>query len=118
VRGGRRGPRAQLAPLRAPRQRPGAVRTYSRYRLTASTGQHLAGGYSDLRCGSQNWGYRHIVDRHLGQWEQKAALTRQNWREVADYGIEWALRDPDRGTYRSSNGMSACQITSLVQALK
>lgn len=32
-----------------------------------------------------------------------ASLTRQNWRETADYAIEWTLRDPDRGTYRSDN---------------
>lgn len=79
------------------------VEVYDRYRTNTPTGQYMAGGFSDLDCGSSNYGYRHIVDRHLSQWEAKAALTKQNWREVADFGINWALQDPDRTTYRSYN---------------
>lgn len=73
-----------------------------------STGQHLRGGTTALRCGgpklSENptWGYRHLL-KHSDQWSDKSALTQQNWRDVADYGIQWALKDPDKVTYRAEN---------------
>lgn len=63
----------------------------------------MPAGRADLQCGTSGYGYRHISREHRTQWEQKAALTRQNWREVADYGIEWAFFDPTRTVYRSSN---------------
>jgi hypothetical protein len=66
-------------------------------------GAGLPGGSSTLNCGSENWGYRHIVDRHLSQWQAKAAVARENWRDTADYGILWAFKDPDKVTYRGSN---------------
>jgi hypothetical protein len=79
------------------------VRVFTRYRATATTGEYLRGGTSDLHCGSERWGYRHILRNHRTEWEQKAALERQNWRDLADYAIENALRDPDRVKYRSDN---------------
>lgn len=84
------------------------VRTYTRHKGTAPTGEHLRGGTSALRCGGPKlsddptWGYRHIL-KHSSQWSDKSALTGQNWRDVADYGIEWALKDPDKVTYRAKN---------------
>jgi hypothetical protein len=87
------------------------VRAFSRYR-TSGTGTYLAGGTSNLRCGTTTgYGYRHIYTNHRSQWEQKGALTAQNWRDVADFGIEWSLRDPDSTKWRSSNQSWAFQRT-------
>lgn len=53
-----------------------------------------------LKCGGPkyssrpDWGYRHILARHRGDFENMAAGTAQNWREVADISIGGALRDP------------------------
>lgn len=66
-------------------------------------GRSITYGGSNLTCGSGTWGYRHIVKRHLGEWEARAAVAQENWRDTADYGIHWALRDPDKITYRAAN---------------
>ncbi|MFC8800777.1 hypothetical protein ACFT2C_23860 [Promicromonospora sp. NPDC057138] len=66
-------------------------------------GRSITYGGSNLTCGSDAWGYRHIVKRHLSQWESRAAIAQENWRDTADYGIHWALSDPDKITYRASN---------------
>ena len=63
----------------------------------------MSSGISNLACGSSAWGYRHIVANHLSQWEYRASEASENWRDTADYGIEWALKDADRIRYRSSN---------------
>lgn len=62
------------------------VRTYDRSKV--------------LRCGNSNWGYFHIKERHgsnpanSNDWMSKAAVTGQNWRDVADQGIWGALLSP------------------------
>ena len=56
-----------------------------------------------LKCGNANWGYFHIKARHAADWEAKAALTGQNWRDVADIGMYGALNTPEVTTLRSSN---------------
>lgn len=66
-------------------------------------GAGLPSGSSTLTCGNESWGYRHTVKEHLSQWQAKAALARENWRDTADYGILWAFKDPDKVTYRGSN---------------
>ena len=54
-----------------------------------------------LRCGGPKYsaepgdGYRHILWRHRGQFEQIAVGTYQNWRDVADLSMEIIARDPD-----------------------
>lgn len=54
-----------------------------------------------LKCGgpkytsSPTWGYRHILKNHRSDFENIAAGTAQNWRDVADVGMGGALRDPD-----------------------
>lgn len=79
------------------------VRTFSRA-ATAGATPYTSSGTSNLACGTAaSWGYRHIVANHLSQWEARAAVASENWRDTADYGIEWALKDPDRVTYRSKN---------------
>ncbi len=79
------------------------IRTFSRA-ATVGVSPYMSSGSSNLGCGSQTgWGYRHIVNDHLSQWQARAAEANENWRDTADYGIMWALMDPDRVTYRSSN---------------
>jgi hypothetical protein len=75
------------------------VATYGRDRLSAGLA-YLPGGTSTLDCGTADkFGYHHIVQEHLGEWEQMAAITRENRREAADDAITWTLRDPDSGRY-------------------
>lgn len=66
-------------------------------------GKSITYGGSNLTCGNESWGYRHILKRHLSEWQSRAAVAQENWRDTADYGIHWALRDPDKITYRASN---------------
>ncbi|MEV4480014.1 hypothetical protein [Micromonospora coxensis] len=81
------------------------VRAFSRKaaRTTSGAPGSLPGGTSNLKCGSEKWGYRHIVKRHLSQWENDAKIERKNWRDLADFAIGVALSDPDAVTYRKSN---------------
>jgi hypothetical protein len=75
------------------------VRTYDRYRLSAG-GQFIRGGKSNLLCGTEEeFGYRHILAGHLGDWEKVALPTMTNWRDVADFSIAIVLIDPDKVTY-------------------
>jgi hypothetical protein len=78
------------------------IRTFSR-RATFGVSPYMSSGSSNLACGSSAWGYRHIVANHLTQWQFRASEANENWRDTADYGIYWALSDPDRITYRVSN---------------
>jgi hypothetical protein len=48
-----------------------------------------------LRCGNAQKGYRHIVSRHLADFQRMAAGTYTNWRDVADLAMESIARDPD-----------------------
>lgn len=62
------------------------VRTYDRSKI--------------LRCGNANFGYFHIKAGHgsnpanSNDWMSKAAITGQNWRDVADIGMWAALSNP------------------------
>lgn len=79
------------------------IRAFSRA-ATVGVSPYSSAGTTNLGCGSDAyWGYRHIVKQHLSQWEYRASEASENWRDTADYGISWALKDPDRVTYRSSN---------------
>jgi hypothetical protein len=80
------------------------VRTFSRFRGQDGRGfYYLPGGTSSLGCGSDKWGYRHIVKNHLPEWESEAAIAGENWRDHADFAIAAALNDPDKVRYRSDN---------------
>ncbi len=96
-------PQAYWAPCGVLDSNTKIVRTFTRA-ATAGVTPYLGSGQSSLACGSgSTWGYRHIVNEHLAQWQARAAQASENWRDTADYGIEWALKDPDRVTYRSGN---------------
>ena len=57
--------------------------------------QDLAAGVAYLRCGTQGWGYRHLVRRHGEEWRRLASYTRSNWRDLADWAIANVLSEPD-----------------------
>lgn len=56
-----------------------------------------------LRCGNVNYGYWHIYNNHRSEFDQKAALTNQNWREVADIGMSASISNSEVTKPRSSN---------------
>lgn len=78
------------------------IRAFTRVKASVGGG-YIPGGTSNLACGSEAWGYRHIVKNHLDQWEADAALDGGNWRDLADLAMSAALGDPDTIAYRSSN---------------
>lgn len=59
------------------------VKDYSRQTIAG-----VPGRTAHLRCGTQeNWGYRHIKDRHSGQWADKAWYVGGDWRSFADWSL-------------------------------
>ena len=61
------------------------VRTFARQRGDAGMGFVLRGGTSQLLCGNEDYGYRHILKRHRGEWETDARIGGTNWRDHADW---------------------------------
>lgn len=55
------------------------------------------GTASDLLCGTDGFGYRHIKQRHMTQWESLAFMVGSNWRDFADFAIEQILKAPEPG---------------------
>ncbi len=51
--------------------------------------------YYYLRCGTADYGYRHILNRHRADFERLAFGTYQNWRDIADLSMDAISRDPD-----------------------
>ncbi|MFG1925627.1 hypothetical protein [Cryptosporangium sp. NPDC048952] len=74
------------------------MRTFDRFRANVPN-HFLRGGKSNLLCGNDKFGYRHILDGHRAEWEQAAFLVRRNWRDIADFSIATVLGDPDKVTY-------------------
>lgn len=62
--------------------------------------------YYFLRCGTESYGYRHILIRHRTDFERLAAGTNQNWRDIADLSMEAITRDPDAA--RPAGGNQSC----------
>ena len=78
------------------------IRTFNRYR--AGDGSiFMRGGYAYLLCGTTNFGYWHILTRHMQDWQKKAFLSGDNWRDLADSSIAAVLADPDVTKYRPEN---------------
>jgi hypothetical protein len=78
------------------------LRTFNRVRGSDGS-KSLAGGKSNLACGNEKWGYKHIVKEHLEDWQNIAAVAGENWRDTADLAISSALGDPDEVKYGSGN---------------
>ena len=58
---------------------------------------------SELYCGTENWGYRHIKNSHGSQWEGLARSVGMNWRDFTDQVIRDGLKGPQRVDYRAKN---------------
>lgn len=79
------------------------VRAFKRRGAVTTRGK-FPGGTSNLRCGNEKYGYRHIVARgHDKEWDAKARLGKMNWRDLADDSIKAALNDPDLIKVRRKN---------------
>jgi hypothetical protein len=78
------------------------VRTFQRG-PGAAPAATMPGGTSQLVCGNDAYGYYHIVNRHYVEWNEKSIKTSENWREVADYAISEALKNPQAITFRAPN---------------
>ena len=79
------------------------VRRFDRGPGVSTSGAVMPAGTSDLICGDENHGYYHMANRHGSEWAQKGAKSSENWRDVADYAIAEALRNPMAVTYRANN---------------
>ena len=75
------------------------IKTYARTRTRTPDEVDFPSGPARLRCGNSDFGYRHIVLRHRTEWLTNAALSEDNWLDLADFSINAALTDPDRVVY-------------------
>jgi hypothetical protein len=96
------GPKARWAPCGIPDRRTKVVRLFFRA-ASGATQPQMATGRATLACGSEEWGYRHILKRHIHDWEGIAIYDNVNWREAADWGMWNALKYPDQIVYRADN---------------
>ena len=95
------------------------VRKFDRGPGAAAGGATMPGGTSELLCGHERYGYYHIVERHFVEWNQKSILTSENWREVADYSIAEALRNPMAVAFRAgTNTFCYSREIALVNKLR
>jgi hypothetical protein len=78
------------------------LQVYARRKATAA-GHYFAGGVAYLRCGNADFGLRHILKRHLDDWEAQAALASEPWRDLADLAMKSGLSDSDAVTYTQAN---------------
>ena len=79
------------------------VRRFDRATGAARGVVPMPAGTSNLLCGTGNFGFYHIVAEHYVEWTQKSVKTNENWKEVADYSIAEALRNPTAVTFRPAN---------------
>jgi len=59
--------------------------------------------YARLYCGlyerdgsTAAFGYRHIKDRHAGDWQRKADYIGRNWRDLAGWAMSYTFREPNQ----------------------
>ncbi|SDM39213.1 hypothetical protein [Allokutzneria albata] len=65
-----------------------------------------------LRCGNESTGYRHILGRHLRDFEQMAFGTAQNWRDIAHLGIHHTMQTPERT--KPQTGGKTCRSRNII----
>ena len=95
------------------------VRRFDRATGAAAGGATMPAGTTDLLCGNDAYSYYHIVARHYGEWTQKSVLTNENWREIADYAIAEALRNPTSISYPAdANTFCYSREISLVDKVR
>lgn len=68
------------------------------------------GGHVTLRCGNENYGFRHIKERHASQIQNLFPST--NWRNLADWLAGWTLKYPTKVSFDSNRG-SYCYSRSF-----
>jgi hypothetical protein len=79
---------------------------------------HFGAGKATLACGSKAWGYWHILERHLSQWQYVAIFDGVNWREAADWGMWNALKFPSTTIYSAKNDTWAYRTTIYLKNKK
>ena len=95
------------------------ARRFDRAAGVTAAGVTMPAGTSDLLCGNQRYGYYHIVFRHHAEWTQKGVITNENWREVADYSIAEALRNPTSVSFRAAeNTFCYSREVSLIDKVR
>lgn len=74
------------------------VREYQRPWLHSRMDGHVV----NMRCGKETtkdgeskFGFRHIRLKHQDDWESLSWVVWRNWRDLADWAIQWTLSDPD-----------------------
>ncbi|GAA4022575.1 hypothetical protein GCM10022247_53530 [Allokutzneria multivorans] len=78
---------------------------------SASKIVHLYPLGAALRCGTENAGYRHILKRHMKDFEVMAFGTAQNWRDIAHLAIHHTMQTPEKNT---SNGGKTCRSRNII----
>ncbi|WP_086821026.1 hypothetical protein [Allokutzneria sp. NRRL B-24872] len=109
---------AQAAPttawVAAPGQAPAQPPPWAPCGIGDAAGKiaHLYPGGAALRCGTETWGYRHILKRHLKDFEVMAFGTAQNWRDIAHLAIYHTMQTPERNT--SVSGGKTCRSRNII----
>lgn len=67
------------------------VRTFKR---SAVRSPIIAAGNTLMKCGNEDYGYRHIKKGHQNDWANLAAITGSNWRDFSDWAINQCLTYP------------------------
>ncbi|WP_344928112.1 hypothetical protein [Saccharopolyspora gregorii] len=75
------------------------------------------GPKSDLLCGTAGFGYRHIKDRHMTQWQTLAGMVGSNWRDFADFAIAQILKAPEPGSPTFDQARNTWTYRSPVQII-
>ena len=95
------------------------VRTFERALGRTAKVVPMPAGTSALLCGNNDYGFYHIEVRHYADWTRKSIITNENWREVADYSIAEALRNPTAVSFRAAtNTFCYSRQVSLVDKVR
>ena len=61
-------------------------------------------GSFPLRCGNESWGFRHIKDRHLDEFQTLARAGGLNWSDLVHWAIHYTGSDPDHVIVERNTG--------------
>ena len=75
-----------------------SVRAFSRKKVG---GGGMVTGTGTLRCGTENYGYRHLIVRgHNDDFQAQAwKVSNRNWRAYADWTMNWTLAKPTKASF-------------------
>nr|WP_042179747.1 hypothetical protein [Kibdelosporangium sp. MJ126-NF4]CEL14006.1 hypothetical protein [Kibdelosporangium sp. MJ126-NF4]CTQ88374.1 hypothetical protein [Kibdelosporangium sp. MJ126-NF4] len=57
-----------------------------------------------LKCGNAGWGFRHIKDRHLNEFQGLARAGGLNWSDLVHWAIHFNTKDPDHVIVEEGDG--------------